>query len=83
MSDNEINRKIAIWLNNHNQHADCEDCGNLLSWTVKKVHRVNAATLGIRGRSVAACDVPDPRVVEFVCGSCNGSRLVGEENLTL
>jgi hypothetical protein len=83
MSDNEINRKTAIWLKNHNRPIDCEDCGNLLSWTVKKVHRATAATLGVRGRRVTARDVPDPRVVEFVCGSCSGSRLVGEEKLTL
>lgn len=81
MSDSEINKKIAIWLNNHNQPADCEDCGNLLSWTVKKIQRATAATLGIRGRSVMR-DAPDPRIVEFVCDTCGESRLVDEEKLT-
>jgi len=81
MSDDEINKKIAIWLNNHNQPTDCEHCGNLLSWTIKKVHGLTAVTLGIRGRSVTR-DVPDPRVVEFACNTCGGSRLVGEEELT-
>jgi hypothetical protein len=82
MSEDEINKKIAIWLENHNQSADCEHCGNLLSWTVKKVQRATAVTLGIRGRGVSHDD-PPLRVVEFVCNTCGGPRLVDEGTLTL